>query len=270
MAVNLSDIAAMGGTPRWALVALAVPPQAEVEAVDGFYAGMEAAAAPHAVAIVGGDTSASPAGWFANVTLLGEHSGTPRLRSMAQPGDTVAVTGMLGRSAAGLHALDAGLARAREAGLDGNALEEVTRAHLRPTARVAEGRWLGAQPAVHAMIDCSDGLATDLDHVCRESGVGARVQVERLPVAPAAQAAARALGGDGLRWASAGGEDYELVVTCEREAFGSLADGLRRATGTALTAIGQIEASGTGIVWVDARGRRLAMGAGFEHFSGQR
>ena len=114
-----------------------------MEAVDAFYAGMAEAAAPHAVAVVGGDTSASPGGWMVNVTLLGVHPGAPRLRSDARPGDAVAVTGSLGRSAAGLYALEVGPDRARATGLAPGALADIVAAHLRPRARVAEGRWLG-------------------------------------------------------------------------------------------------------------------------------
>ena len=115
----------------------------------------------------------SPRGWLVNVTLLGEHAGRPRLRSAARAGDAIAVTGTLG-------ALGGRARRARDAGRRGaatracprRAIAEVTRAHLRPRARVAEGQWLGAAPGVHAMMDCSDGLATDLGHICRESGGG--------------------------------------------------------------------------------------------------
>jgi thiamine-monophosphate kinase len=262
MAVNLSDIAAMGGTPRWALVALAVPDSTEVKEVEALYGGMLDAAAPHGVVIVGGDTSASRAGWVLNVTVLGEHTGTPRLRSMARPGDAVAVTGSLGRSAAGLAVLERGL----EGAIGTVALGEITAAHCRPTARVAEGAWLGARSAVHALMDCSDGVATDLGHVCRESRVAARIRVDQLPVSPAVREAARAIGADPIEWATGGGEDYELLLTCDPGAARDLADGLRAATGTPLAVIGEIVSGPAEIAWIDAAGAAVAVRAGYEHF----
>ena len=260
MAVNLSDIAAKGGRPRWALVGLALPAPANPADVASLYDGMRQAATPHGVIVVGGDTSVSPAGWFVNVTLLGEHDGSPPLRSGAKPGDLIAVTGALGRSAAGLAALEAG----RRA--ESPASEACALAHLRPTARVAEGRWLGAAAGVHAMMDLSDGLSADLGHVCRESGVGARVAVERVPVDGGAREIARALGAEALAWAIGGGEDYELLLTCDAAEAEALADGLRRATGATLTVIGEIEGLKAGVVFVDAAGHRVAMPAGYEHF----
>src|SRR5262245_28282262 len=134
MAVNLSDIASMGGVPRWALITAALPAMTEVQEVDALYAGLLEAAAPHGVTIVGGDTSTSRLGWTINVTLLGEHAGTPKLRSAASPGDVVAVTGSLGRAAAGLAWLESGSA----ATLSAETQDELTRAHLRPTPRLAE------------------------------------------------------------------------------------------------------------------------------------
>lgn len=268
VAVNLSDIAAMGGTPRYALVALAVPVEADAQDVEAFYEGAREAAAPHGVAIVGGDTSTSPGGWFVNVTVLGEHTGLPRLRSAARAGDLVAVTGALGLAAAGLAALRRGREAARGAGVPVEAVDEAVRAHLRPSARVAEGQWLGWASGVHAMMDCSDGIATDLAHICRESGVGARVEMARLPVAPAARQIASALGDDAARWAAAGGEDYELLLTCEPGAAARLARGLTDATGTILTVIGATHALGGGVVFVDGRGQPVAMSGGYEHFVG--
>ncbi len=266
MAVNLSDIAGKGGRPLWALIGLAMPAPADPTEVEALYEGMRQAASPHGVAIVGGDTSASPSGWFVNVTLLGEHGGAPKLRSAAKPGDAVAVTGTLGRSAAGLAALEAG--RARLGAVRPEVLEAVSSAHLRPTARVAEGRWLGSASGVHAMMDCSDGVATDLGHVCRESLVGARVALDRLPVDPAAREIAVALGADALAWATSGGEDFELLLTCDPTEVDALRDGLGRATGTALTVIGTIGALEAGLTFLDAGGLPVAMRAGYEHFSG--
>jgi thiamine-monophosphate kinase len=272
LAVNLSDIAAMGGTPRYALVAFAIPPDTPMGDVDAFFEGLRDAAAPHGVAIVGGDTSASPGGWFVNVTVLGEHEGAPRLRSAARAGEAVAVTGSLGASAAGLIVLEKGPEQARAAGVEAGAAREAIRAHLRPTPRVAEGRWLGAAAGVHAMMDLSDGLATDLGHICRESRVGARVMADRIPVAAAAREAARALGGDALSWAASGGEDYELILTCEADAIERLAAGLREATGTQLTAIGQIHplepGQEPGVAFLGADGEPVRPPAGYEHFGG--
>jgi len=262
VAVNLSDVAAMGARPRWALVALACPAETTLEEVEAFYAGARDLAARHAVAIVGGDTTASPAGWLVNVTLLGE-ARTPLLRSGARVGDVIAVTGSLGRSAAGLTILE------RPSAPEGVAipgLAGLTAAHLRPVARVAEGQWLGEAGGVTAMIDLSDGLATDLAHVAEESGVRCRVDIECVPVDDATRGLARALGADALAWATSGGEDYELLLTCEAGAFARLAEGLRRATGTPLVAIGVVTDHGAGLSFVDARGREVPAAAGFEHF----
>jgi thiamine-monophosphate kinase len=203
-----------------------------------------------------------------NVTLLGVHPGTPRLRAHAQPGDAVAVTGSLGASAAGLYVLEMGPDRAHTTGLAPGPLAEVVATHLRPRARVAEGRWLGEAAGVHAMMDCSDGLATDLEHICRESGVGARVRLDHVPVAAAALAAGRALGADAHDWAVGGGEDYELLLTCEAAAAERLAAGLTSATGTPLTIIGRIEGPEGHVVFVDARDEPVAVRSGYEHFHG--
>jgi thiamine-monophosphate kinase len=262
LAVNLSDVAAMGGRPRWALVALACPAETTLEQVEAFYEGARDLASRHAVAIVGGDTTASPTGWLVNVTLLGE-AATPLLRSGARVDDVIAVTGPLGRSAAGLAVLERPSA---PAGMAAAVLAELTSAHLRPVPRVAEGQWLGEAGGVTAMIDLSDGLGTDLAHVAEESGVRCRVDLERVPVDDTTRDLARALDTDALAWATSGGEDYELLLTCEAGAFTRLAEGLRRATGTPLHAIGVVTGQGAGVSFVDAHGREVPAAAGFEHF----
>ncbi|MBI4561540.1 MAG: thiamine-phosphate kinase [Candidatus Rokubacteria bacterium] len=269
LARNLSDIAAMGGTPRFALVSLACPAETTTEAIDAFYRGIQAAAAPHGVVIVGGDTCASPGGLLVSVTLLGELAGAPRLRSGARPGDSILVTGMLGESAAGLSLLEAitGTGGPSLDKLDQEILDRVSQAHRRPVARVAEGRWLGASPAVSAMIDLSDGLASDLGHLAVESRVGARVHLDRLPISVAVRRVAEELGLDPIELAVTGGEDYELLLTADRAAVGGLAAGLRAATGTPLAVIGEVVEPEAGVQFVNARGESAPLGEGFEHFS---
>lgn len=261
LAVNLSDIASMGGQPRWALVALACPPASASAEVTAFYEGALAVAREHGVAIVGGDTSASPAGWLVNVTVLGQ-AAAPCLRSTARPGDVVAVTGALGRSAAGLALLEQDTA---PSGLSAAEAAQVIDAHRRPRPRVREGQWLAAAGGVTAMMDLSDGLGIDLPRLLDESRAGAAVDVGRLPVDDATRAVARALGGDALAWATGGGEDYELLLTCDRAALGDLQRGLADC-GTQLTAIGEITAGAPAVRW-SAGGRPVQVARGFEHFT---
>jgi thiamine-monophosphate kinase len=137
LAVNLSDIASMGGRPRWALIALACPETVEVEEAQAFYAGVQLLASEHDVVVVGGDTAASPGGWIVNVTLLGDAARAPITRSTANVGDVVAVTGSVGRSAAGLALLEAGPAHVDVAAGAG---ADVIAAHLRPRPRTREGQ----------------------------------------------------------------------------------------------------------------------------------
>ncbi|PYO00069.1 MAG: thiamine-phosphate kinase [Candidatus Rokuibacteriota bacterium] len=264
LAVNVSDIASMGGRPRWALVALACPEGTTMDEVEAFYEGVHALGDEHQVAVVGGDTSASPSGWVINITLLGEATGRPVLRSGARAGDVVAVTGDLGRSAAGLAVLERREAPAR---VSADALAAVTAAHLRPRPRVKEGQWLAAAGGVTAMIDLSDGLATDLRHIADESRVGARVDVGQVPIAEATRTVARATKHDAVAWATGGGEDYELLLTCEPSALERLQTGLLGATGTTLTAVGAVDPDGPNVTFIDADGRAVDVGPGFEHFT---
>lgn len=262
LAVNLSDIAAMGGEPRFALLALALPPSTAVAEVDALFAGLEEMAAHHGVSLVGGDTCASHDRIVLNVMLVGGVEGDPLTRRGARAGDLILVTGTLGAAAAGLAALERE-PRSVPAGL----IATVHRAHRLPTPRVAEGRLLRASGLVTAMIDLSDGLATDLGHIVAESGVGAEVRLSALPVAEATRQVARALGADPWTWAVSGGEDYELLFTAGPEDVAALARRVTAATGTPVSVIGKMQPSGTGVRFLDEAGRPRPMRPGFDHFT---
>ena len=210
---NLSDIAAMGGTPEYLLVALAIPREATCRQVEQLYDGMMAACRPHRVSLIGGDTSASRSGWFVNLMLVGSAAGGRLLfRSGAKEGDDLYVTGTLGDSRAGLQLLQRrGMAPAPS--LQAAHRRFLTQRHLRPTARIREGRWLSKARWATSAIDLSDGLSGDLRHLCAESGVGALIELAALPVSSACRRYAVSVKKDPTALALAGGEDYELLFT---------------------------------------------------------
>jgi thiamine-monophosphate kinase len=261
LAVNLSDIAAMGGEPRFALLALACPPDCGVADLDELYAGLLETAAPHGVDLIGGDTCTAPDRLVLTITLAGAADGPPLTRGGARPGDAILVTGTLGGSAAGLATLER-----PPAGVPAGALAELARAHRRPTPRVAEGRAIRATGGATAMIDLSDGLATDLGHIAAESRVGARVRLASLPVSDATRAAARALREEAWTWAVSGGEDYELLFTAAPDRADALAARVTAETGTRVTRIGEVRPAGEGVVFLDEAGQPVAVRPGFEHF----
>jgi thiamine-monophosphate kinase len=212
---NLSDVAAMGASPQFLLVSIAIPSSLRTTDILALYEGLMSACQPYKVRLVGGDTSASQHGLFLSITLLGT---TERkkvlLRKEARIGDSLYVTGTLGDSLAGLqllsnsHAHSTGTSRLRP--VDRKFL--INR-HLRPTARVREGQWLNQTQLAAAAIDLSDGLSGDLRHLCEASRVGADIELSRLPISPACRAYARGQKIDPSALALAGGEDYELLFT---------------------------------------------------------
>ncbi len=202
LARSLSDIAAMGGTPRYALISLALSRSVEQNWAQGFYQGIRALARRFGVAVIGGDTARVPGTCFIDVIVAGEVARNRALtRAGARPGDQIWVSGRLGLSAWGLELLQAG--RRPRAGEEAAALQ----AHLYPEPQCRLGKFLNEHHLVSALMDISDGLSTDLARLCAASGVGARVWAERLP-APAAGNPKRA-----LTMALHGGEDYQLLFT---------------------------------------------------------
>jgi thiamine-monophosphate kinase len=213
---NLSDIAAMGGTPQFLLTALAIPRRGTGPQVYQLYRGLMAACRPYGVRLVGGDISASNSGWFLSIALVG--TVPPRralLRRGAKVGDLVYVTGTLGDASLGLRLLSEAPSRRTHGAspLSGTHEHFLIRRHLHPVARVKEGQWLSAGRLATAAIDLSDGLSGDLRHLCDESKVGVELDLSAIPLSPACRAYARSLRLDPVSVALAGGEDYELLFT---------------------------------------------------------
>src|SRR5262249_32987705 len=252
MAVNLSDIAAMGGEPRYALLALVLPADCSVADVDELYTGLLDMAARYDVRLIGGDTCPAPDRSALTRPMVGQADGPPVRRSGARPGDAILVTGTLGAAAAGLAALEHGRLVVPD-----DVAEPGRRAHRSPTPRVAEGRVVRASGVATAMIDLSDGLATDLGHIAEESGVGARVRLAALPVSGAPRGMARLLHRARGTGAVGGGEDYELLFTAPADGAAALARRVTEATGTPVSLIGEVRAAGEGVSFVGERGEAV-------------
>lgn len=238
----LSDVAAMGGVPTHAVVTLGLPRDYALDWVDGVYAGLGALARRYGVAIVGGETTTSPDRTFLSVALLGwVEADRCVLRSGAEPGDALFVTGELGG------ALRSGR-------------------HLTFEPRLTEARWLTEHHAVHAMIDLSDGLAGDVKHLLQSSGCGAEILAEALPVSRAAREAARTGGKTALAGALSDGEDFELLFAVGARDAVVLLDGWKaRFPEIRLSCVGKITQD-PGVTVRDRTGQTAASWDGYVHF----
>ena len=246
---NLSDIAAMGGTPDYMVVALAIPASWRVSALDDLYRGLRQACRPHRVELVGGDTSTSRHGLFVCITLTGRGQKNRLLtRSGAHVGDSLYVTGTLGDSLAGLRILEHGAKPRRRRAPTGKTpdLRFLVRRHVHPTARLTEGQLLAKGGLATAALDVSDGLSGDLRHLCRLSGVGVEVETARLPLSRACRWYAAQQRLDPFDLALTGGEDYELLFTVAPSNQEKVAR-LARRIGTRMTRIGTIRPRAFGI-----------------------
>jgi thiamine-monophosphate kinase len=254
LAVNLSDVAAMGGIPNYALLSLALPAQLEVKDVSQFINSFAHMAAAFGVAIVGGNVTTAP-NTVITVSIIGRSKGKTMLeRSTASSGDQIAVTGYIGASAAGLEMLKGAAISDPKAG------DVLKQAHLRPMPRVKEGQILVEQ-GVRTAIDISDGLVADLDHICESSNVNAKINIEQVPIHPVVAAHFS----NSQELALSGGEDYELIFAADKATVARA----KRALGCPVTVIGDMteEELPTRVLVVDSKGTIIPYRKkGWDHF----
>ncbi|HEX9654748.1 MAG TPA: thiamine-phosphate kinase [bacterium] len=260
LAANLSDIAAMGGQPLYALVSVGLPTHLEVANALDFYRGMKALGDQFQTAIVGGDTTQSPDRVFISITVLGQAQAERLLRrSGAQIGDAVFVTGDLGGSVAGLCALKSPDHKLRAK------YPAAIEKHLLPRPRVHEAQFVVENFPIHAMIDISDGLASEVHHICRLSKVGALVYEEKIPIAAETRAVADHFKEAPLEYALYGGEDFELLFTAPGEASDELPKKFYEKFGLPCTNIGVIENQTVRLRKSDGATEELSS-LGYDHF----
>ena len=257
LAVNLSDVAAMGGKPAYIIVSLAIPVDFKTENVEEFYRGIRVLAAQSGVSLVGGDTSAASC-FLISAALIGHCPYAPVTRNGAKVGDDLYVTGTVGDSALGLELLKKGKTNSKE----GAAAYLISR-HQFPSARLKAGALLARERLARAMIDVSDGLLQDLNHLCKASGIGAVVWEDALPFSSAYRSLA---GKKQALYALRGGEDYELLF-CVRRGDRSRLEKINRRLGVPITRIGECVPASAGIQVIDGRGKRVSLPVrGYDHF----
>jgi thiamine-monophosphate kinase len=280
LAVSLSDIAAMGARPRWALMSIGVPNDVwKAEFLDRFYEGFFQLAARYGVGLIGGDVSRTPDKIVIDSIVIGECLIEREVfRSGAKAGDQIYVTGFLGDAAAGLRLIERGARLHSQTNTatppcsigeenEQHPVDHLLLRQLRPEPRVGWGVLLGDKQLATAMIDISDGLSSDLNHLCTESNVGALIDASRLPIDPLVKdlSGRRAL--DPLMLALHGGEDFELLFTVNQKNIAKLPS---RVDGISLTRIGEIKEASQGVrISEGSRTWNLEPG-GWEHFKGER
>ena len=257
LSVNLSDLAAMGGSAAYLVLSLGIPVDFKTKDVEQFYRGIRRLASQNGVALVGGDTSRSSF-FFISAFLVGHAPYGPVTRSGAKVGDDLYVTGTVGDSALGLELLKTSKARSKRP-----EISYLSSRHRFPTARLKAGALLAKKRLARAMIDISDGLLQDLSHICKASGTGAVIWREALPLSRPYQ---RWAGRKGVRYALTGGEDYELLFCIRRKDRAQL-EKIRQRLGVPVTRIGRCVPARDGITIVNAKGTSLPFSkTGYNHF----
>jgi len=263
MVMNISDIGAMGGWPRWAVVSLGLADDSPVKDVEALTRGFLEELNPLNAVVAGGNITKAAGGTFIDITLIGDvETGRKVLRSGAQPGDAILVTGYPGQAAAGLEILLQGK------GHEAEDVQALVDAYLRPGQRAREGQAAARTARVHAMIDISDGFLGDLGHICEESRVGAEVVEEALPVSEPLRRMAVKQGRRPADMVLAASDDYELILTCAPEDVECVKGAVSGVAGAAVTEVGRMtpEAGRFEVVHIDGS-RSDATAKGWDHFA---
>jgi thiamine-monophosphate kinase len=261
LAVNLSDIAAMGGTAREAFVSIAIPDDCQLDYLEAIYEGIKNLATRFDVNVLGGDTTSSKKDLIINIVVQGTVPKDELLcRDGARPGDLIFSTGYLGDSKAGLHLI------LNQIEANSKTLKALLKAHLLPQPHLHEGRFLARQPGVHAAIDTSDGLSSDLGHIAEESQVGARLFAEKFPISQNLEAFCTRFDFNPIDYALSGGEDYTLLCTIAAENADQIAGAFEREFKRPLFAIGEITAKKQiDVIYPDGKTKPL-IPTGWDHF----
>ena len=261
LAVNLSDIAAMGGEAREAFVSIAIPQDCPLEYLEALYDGMKNLAARFNVNILGGDTTSSKEDLIINIVVQGMVAKTEMLcRDAARPGDVIVSTGCLGDSKAGLHLI------LNNIPIDSEDLQALYRAHVLPEPHLHEGRFLASQPGSHAGIDTSDGLSSDLRHIAEESKMGATLYSDKIPISEFLLKFCSRFDFDPVEYALSGGEDYTLLCTVAPERAEEIAAKFQAKFKRPLYRMGEInDKSRLTITYPDGTTKPI-MATGWNHF----
>jgi thiamine-monophosphate kinase len=271
LAINISDIAAMGGYPKYALISIAIHEETPTEYLESIYDGLREEGEKHQTTIVGGNISRSANAMVLDVHLLGESDPSlTLLRSGAQPGDVLMVTGTLGDATAGFRLLyDSESKKLEKTGVLSSNIKPLVDAFLLPTPRVLEGQSIARSKMATAMIDLSDGISGDVSHLCQASKTGVLLHCEQFPISDALRNVAKSWNRDPITLALQGGEDYELLLTARADESENLATRVFQETGTVLTPIGSITTPDKGIkILRQGREEPITVGS-YDHLRGE-
>lgn len=261
LAVNLSDIAAMGGIPKYAFLSLALPIDLEITWIDSFFNGFKKIADDFRVHLLGGDTAKSEKSISINVTLIGNiYTENIKLRSNAKHGDIICVTDCLGDSSAGLKSL------LENKSIDSD-IKYLVERHHHPNPHVNEGQWFATHSKVHAMMDISDGIDSDLKRIMERSSCGAIINLEQIPISDPLLKVSSRFSWNSHELATTGGEDYCLLLTIDPSALEEIQGAYKKEFKTPLYPIGKVT-NQIGKLSYQLNGKPLTFQTkGFDHFA---